>query len=124
MAIHYTCTVVEETLFVQASGFDESAEEVAAYGMAIIRACLEHRIRRVLCDESELEYRLGMFDTYEAATLLATNIPSLGKAAIVCNPQFIADARLWEHVVRRRSLMVRVFISAEKAMHWLRDAPA
>ncbi|NTU83191.1 MAG: hypothetical protein HGA45_28105 [Chloroflexales bacterium] len=53
-----------------------------------------------------------------------TDVLALSKAAIVCNPQFVADARLWEHVVRRRSLIVRVFISAEKAMHWLRDAPA
>lgn len=55
----YTTTVEDDTLLVRTSGFDESLAEVQGYGMAIISACIQHGVTRVLCNELHLEYRLG-----------------------------------------------------------------
>ena len=125
MAIHYTTKVEGETLFVQASGFDESRDEVEDYGKGILDASLQSGVSRVFCDETNLEYRLGTLDTYRAGEFLSTHVPALAKVAIVCNPACLADASFFENVVVNRGLTLRVFTDAEIARRWLRgsDAP-
>jgi hypothetical protein len=121
MAIHYTLTVDGDTLRVQASGFDENLTDVEAYGTAIIRACLEHDVTCVLCDEHELEYRLSTFDTYQAAEFMAKQVPTLVRAAVVCNPKYLAMAHFWEDVAVNRNLQVRVFTDTPAALSWLQS---
>jgi hypothetical protein len=121
MAIDYTVTQDGDTLLVHAKGFDGSLEEVQAYGMAIIKACLAHGVTHVLCNESELEYRLNTLDTYEVAEFIAQQVPALTKAAIVCHPRFIAAVSFWEDVAVNRGLRVRAFTDVVAARDWLND---
>lgn len=127
MAIHYTTTVTDGILRVKSSGFDESLAEVQQYGMAVIAACVQTGVSRVLCDELELQYRLSTVDTYLAAEFIAANAPSVAQVALVCNPAQIADARFWETVAVNRGLSVRAFRDTDSAMAWLTppaDPPA
>jgi hypothetical protein len=120
MAIHFAYQVDGNTLLVRAVGFDDSLEDVQAYGLAIIRACQDHGVTHVLCDELDLEYRLGTVDTFRAAEFIASQVPALARAAIVCNPRFIADAAFWETVAVNRGLTVRAFTDTTTAMAWLK----
>jgi hypothetical protein len=123
MAITYTTHVSGDTLEVHAQGFDESLEEVQNYGLAIIQACLAagHNITRILCDERQLEYRLGTLDTYQAAEFISAQAPHVAQIAIVCAPTFIADAQFWETVAVNRGLTVRAFTDLANARRWLAD---
>jgi len=110
-------------LTVVASGFDESVAQVEQYGAAIIQECVAGGYTYVLCDERELEYRLGLADTFEAATYIATVAPKVARIAIVCQPGVIADAQFWENVVVNRGLSARAFVDIEAARKWLADSP-
>ncbi len=119
MAIYFTTMVEENTLVVHATGFDENLSQVRDYGLAIIDAAKEHSVTHVLCDERELEYRLGTFDTYEAAAFISSQAPSVVKAAIICRADALTDALFWETVAVNRGLMVRVFKEMAPAKAWL-----
>jgi hypothetical protein len=119
MAITYSMTTEENLLVVTASGFDESLEDVQQYGMAVVNACKEANMPNVLCNEINLEYRLGTLDTFKSAEFLASQAPRVGKVAIVCNEKFIADAKFWETVAVNRGLAVRAFKDLASARHWL-----
>ena len=119
MAIKYAFASKGDLLLVETSGFDESLEEVQQYGFAILNACIQGNHTLVFCNELNLEYRLGTFDTFQAAEFMAAQVPKLGKAAIVCNAKFIEDAKFWETVAVNRGLTVRVFKDAASARSWL-----
>lgn len=119
MSIQYVLKSEGDLLTVKTTGFDESLEEVERYGLAILEACKAGNYLRVLCDETELEYRLSTLDTYESAVFLASQAPRLVKAAIVCNEKFVQDAHFWETVAVNRGLTVRVFKDAASAQEWL-----
>jgi hypothetical protein len=122
MSIQYSLKTEGDLLTVKTSGFDESLQEVEQYGMAIIEACLAGNHSQVLCDESELEYRLSTLDTYRSAEYLAAQVPRLARVALVCNEKFIKDAHFWETVAVNRGMMIRVFKNVESARHWLEAA--
>jgi hypothetical protein len=119
MAIEYVLKAEGDLLTVKTSGFDENLKEVEEYGLAILEACTAGHYSRVLCDETELEYRLSTFDTFQSAEFLASQAPRIGKAAIVCNARFIGEARFWETVAVNRGLTVRVFKDVQSARNWL-----
>lgn len=121
MAIQYTFQNAGDQLNVTAVGFDESLEEVEQYGLSIIQACQAQHCTHVLCNELDLEYRLGTLDTFQAAEYIASLAPRVAKVAVVCNEKFVADARFWENVAVNRGLRVRVFKSQDAAQTWLDD---
>jgi hypothetical protein len=122
MAIHFTTAVDGDTLRIKTSGFDESLAEVQECGMAIIRACQAADVTRVLCNELDLEYRLSVVDTFLVGEFISEHAPAVAKAAIVCNPKYVTEARFWETVVVNRGLQVRVFTDTDAAACWLRDS--
>jgi hypothetical protein len=124
LAIVHTETLDGDTLLVKSSGFDESLEQVQAYGIAVIAACIRHGVTHVLCDDLDLEYRLGTVDTFQSAQFIAAQAPAVARVALVCNPKYIADARFWEDVAVNRGLTVRVFTEVEAARAWLRQGAA
>ncbi|MBI5297190.1 MAG: hypothetical protein HY869_17065 [Chloroflexi bacterium] len=119
MAIHYSIKLEGDLLLVDAWGFDENLEEVQAYGQAIIQACLEGGCARVLCNESNLEYRLSTFDIFQSAESIAARVHKPVKTAIVCNEKFITDAQFWETVAVNRGMTVRFFKDMDTARRWL-----
>lgn len=124
MAIQYQFAVDGAILLVRAWGFDESLQDVQAYGMAVIRACHEHGVTSVLCDERDLEYRLSLVDTYEIATFISKNAPALMKAALVCHPRFLKPAQFWEEVAVNRFFHARFFTDPDQALAWLQGTPS
>lgn len=120
MAIDYSFHVDGNLLRVKASGRDESLEEVMAYGLAIIETAKESGCTRVLCDELELDYALGTFDTFEAAKFIAEQVPGVARVAIVCKQEQADDAEFWETVATNRGMSVRMFHDLEEAEAWIR----
>ena len=119
MAISYSMSVNVDLLTVKAEGVDDSLEEVREYGKAIVEACRANRCVRVLCDETDLEYRLGTMDTFESAAFIAEHAPHVARVAIVCGPDQFADASFWETVAVNRGLTVRAFEDVDAAEAWL-----
>lgn len=121
MAIAMTTELEGDTLLVHASGFDETLSQVRDYGLAVIQAALAHRVARVLCDEQQLEYRLGVTDTYQAAKLMAASAPTVARVAIVTNPRCVEDARFFEDVAVNRGLTLKAFTDMAAARIWLKE---
>jgi hypothetical protein len=119
MSITYKVRAEGDVLYVTASGFDKSLEEVTAYGQAVIAACRKHQCHKVLCDERALEYRLNTVDTYELAKYYAKYVPTLVKAAVICRPENYESGQFWETVARNRALTFRVFTKMNEARAWL-----
>jgi hypothetical protein len=122
MAIDYTFHIEKGILTVTAIGFDESMEEVLAYGLAVMNVGIESNVRCILCDETQLEYRISTGDTYASAAALAKAAPRVARIAIVPRPQSYQDAAFWETVVVNRGLTARVFRDVESARAWLAQA--
>jgi hypothetical protein len=119
LAIQFTTSVSDHVLHVKASGYEESLGEVQAYSLAILQASITARVDRVLCDELDLEHRLGTFEIFRAAEFLSARVPPAVRISVVCDPRFLADARFWETVAVNRGLRVRVFTDVESAHSWL-----
>jgi hypothetical protein len=106
-------------LEVETSGFDESVEEVIAYGHGVILEAIQSRCKQVLCNELELEYRLGTIDLYQSGKFIAEHAPRVGKVAIVTTEEQLPEIKFWENVVNNRGLRVKVFSSLHEAKDWL-----
>lgn len=119
MAIHSTFHIANDLLTVTASGFDESVEEVMAYGMAVVQTAIESDTRHILVDETGLEYRISTGDTYAAAAAIANAAPRVARIALVPRAEDYQDAAFWETVVVNRGLTARVFRDVESARAWL-----
>lgn len=119
MAIHYVIEPQQRLLRVAASGFDESLGEVMSYSQAVIEAAIANKSKLILCDESELEYRLSTFDIYEVAQLAVAFASYVIKIVIVVNQKAWQDAKFYETVSVNRGLIVRVMTTVEEAEKWL-----
>jgi hypothetical protein len=121
MSIKYKMQVQDDLLLVTTSGADDDLEEVKNYGLAVIDAAVQGKCKRILCDEVNLEYRIGTIDTFESASFIAAQAPYVVKVALVCNSKGIEDAKFWETVAVNRGLTVRVFQNIAIARNWLDD---
>ena len=121
MAIAHQMSVEGNVLYVKASGRDESEEEVKQYGLAVIQMALAHGAERVLCEETELEYALETFSTYEAAKFIAEVAPKICRVAIVCSPRDAESGAFWETVAVNRGLNVRVTTDLQRAKAWITE---
>jgi hypothetical protein len=119
MTIRHTCTVQNDTLEVVAEGRDQGAEEVKAYGEAVIRAALAAGVTRVLCDERCLVYDLDTFDTFEVARYMAAAVPHVARVAVVCSREGLDQGAFWETVAVNRGLKVVVTTDMDRARSWL-----
>lgn len=119
MAIHYVIKPQQQLLRVVASGFDESLSEVMSYSQAVIEAAIANKSKLILCDESELEYRLSTFDIYEVAQQAVVFASYVVKIVIVVNQKAWQDAKFYETVSVNRGLIVRVMTTVEEAEKWL-----
>jgi hypothetical protein len=122
MAIKAEFKFMDNTLYVKATGKDDSVKDVLAYGQSVIEQALIHQAKQVLVDETELVYALGTFDLYETAKAFAESAPYVVKSALVVNPEQAKDAEFWETVAVNRGLFVRMFTSFDEAKQWLEHA--
>ena len=119
MSISYSMRTEDDLLVVVASGADDSVEQVKSYGEAVIMEALRTGSRRILCLETDLEYRLTTSETFEVASHIAEYAPRVARVALVCNPAFADDAAFWENVVNNRGLTVRFFPDELSGRRWL-----
>lgn len=120
--IRWQTRVEEDLLRVEACGADDDLDEVQAYGSAVIAAAQAAGVHRVLCDERSLHYRLGVGETWAAATALAEAVPAVGRVALVTAPEAAGMARFFEDTAVTRGLQCRVFLDVEAARRWLLSA--
>lgn len=121
MAIDYSITPKGSLLVVKAGGRDESLEEVAAYGAAVIEACKEHGCDKIICDERELEYDLNLLETLNLGSFYSEVTPTAVRVAIVCSPDSYDEARFFEDVSVNRGLTLHIFLDYDRAMKWLTE---
>ncbi|NTW48619.1 MAG: hypothetical protein HGB19_02575 [Chlorobiales bacterium] len=121
MPITYEFEIDGDTLKVKAAGVDDSLDEVKQYGMAVIEATIQNGCVRVLCDERNLQYKLGTIDTFELAQHIVNSVPRVAKIALVCSADDIKDASFFETVVVNRGLMVKAFKELDAATAWLQN---
>lgn len=119
MAINYETHVEGDILHVTTSGFDESLEDVIAYGEAVMAETTKHGCTRILVDESDLDYRLDTVDTYNLARYYAKTFHVAAKVALVASKENLEDAKFWETTIRNRGGLCNVFTSKDKAKAWL-----
>lgn len=79
MGIKYSIKVVDNILWVKASGRDDDINDVIQYGEALIKAAVEPNVARVLCDEKDLAYTIGTLDTFKAAEHIAKKSTESGQ---------------------------------------------
>jgi|GEM_PF-5097414 hypothetical protein len=60
MAITYEIYPKKDLLFVVAKGQDDSINDVINYTDSVIQAALKYNLRSILCDETQLIYKLGV----------------------------------------------------------------
>jgi len=120
MAIQFQIECSNSVLRVKASGKDENLEQVENYGMAIVAAANSYGCIKILCDETELEYSLDTFDSFEAAKFIAEHAPKISKTAIVCKPSSFVDAAFWETVAVNRGMHVKMCKTLDEAEEWLK----
>jgi len=123
MSISFHIRAEGDLLWVTASGRDGGLEDVQRYGMAVLEQAMRLGTTRILCDERDLEYDLDITETFDSARLLADaiadQIPDCAKAALVCSPKFLSEARFWSTVAVHRGLTIRAFVNLDEAMAWL-----
>ncbi len=119
MAIEFSYEVSEEILYVKAWGSDRDLNQVKSFGTAVISLAKANKIRKILSDERELEYTLGVVDLYELAEYYSKKIPFVVKVAVVCKPEDLADAKFWETTSLNRGLNVHVFTDIDAAKEWI-----
>lgn len=120
MAISFTTRVEDGVLYVTASGFDESLEDTQKYSYAVIQASKQTRVKKVLCDERQLDYQLSTIDLYVLAEFIVEHAPVMAKVALVSNECYKSDIQFWEIVSQNRGLVVKVFFDLEEAIAWIK----
>lgn len=119
MAITYHTEYLDGILLVNASGRDDDLQQVIDYGSSVIDLAMECGAKLILCDETNLEYTLGTFDTFQLAQTIAARSQKIVRVAIVCSPKGLEDGKFWETVALNRFLMVRVDTDKQRARAWL-----
>ncbi len=106
-------------MHVVASGQDDGLNAAKAYADGVIAAAREHGSGQLLCDERQLQYRLGAGDTWAMASYLAEHVPRLVRVALVYRADQASDAQLWENTAWTRGLECRTFSDIDAARNWL-----
>jgi|WetSurMetagenome_2_1015567.scaffolds.fasta_scaffold1096877_1 hypothetical protein len=119
MGIAFTSRLDGGILFVDASGFDDSLDDVKLYASGVIDLCLHSGTDLILCDETGVDYRLGTFDLYDLGSYFSSNVPFSARVAIVCKPDFFSETVFFENVVVNRGHVLKIFKDSESAKQWL-----
>ncbi len=120
MAIQFATRVEDGVLMVAASGFDESPQEVQAYGVALVEAARAAGTDLVYCDERELDYRISIGDAFAAAKFIANLTRAARRVGLVCAPRHFQAGDFWASVASNRGLKVRVFTEPARALAWVK----
>ena len=121
MAIHFISNIVDDILEITTWGFDENIEEVKNYGFSILEEAMRAEKSKILVDERELEYQMGMTETFELAKLAGSVTPTNVKVAIVSQPKFKDSIEFYEQIASLRGFKIKSFFEKENAISWLKS---
>lgn len=119
MSIEYRIDAANDILKVKSRGICEDLAELKKYLLGIHDIVMSTGSTRVLVDESQLEYALSTFQTYESGCFVAENAPRTIKIAIVSRSEGWEDSKFWETVVVNRGLNVKIFKDLQSAEKWI-----
>lgn len=119
MSIKFEISNGEDYLKVIAKGKDDDQSDVKNYTDAVVRAILDFKCKKVLCDERELQYNISVSDTFQLAEYVSRYSDQIVKIAIVCNIKFFDDAKFYETVTTNRGMQIKIFTNIEEAESWL-----
>lgn len=119
MSIQATYTLTNERMLVEASGINESAEQLFAFVREMNAKAEAANVYKVLCDERNLDYKVSILLLLELGKETATLTEFLNKVAIVVKPRYIEDGKFYENVVRNHGGHILVTTDYAEAEQWL-----
>lgn len=121
MPIQFTSKTEGDILIFTASGNDDNLEEVLRYSTALIEEAQNSGLKKILCDERNLEYEISTMDTYKLAENAASQLTEVSAwIAIVYKPEYFEKCKFYETVASNRGMIVFVTTSYDEALEWLK----
>ena len=114
--------VPEDVLVVEVRPYD-NRQEVVAQARAMIEACRQRGLHRVLADTSQLDDRIDILDRILVGRQVPGFWPEDVRLAILCRPIQMLPTLPFEHAASAQGTPVRVFTDRSEALRWLRDEP-
>jgi hypothetical protein len=121
MPINYEMGIEDGILKVVSSGVCDDLDQLKEYALALHKASTTLEQARILVDETQLEYRLGMLDSYYSGEFIAEIAQKPYKLAVVCRQEGWDETKFWETVAVNRGVPVRVFADMDRAEEWVRE---
>ncbi len=119
MSIHATYTLTNQCMIVEASGINESAEQLFAFVREMNAQAEAANVYKVLCDERNLDNKVSILLLLELGKETATLTEFLKKVAIVIQPRYMEDGKFYENVVRNHGGQILVTTDYAEAERWL-----
>jgi hypothetical protein len=115
--------IEEHYLYVCASGA-RTRSNVSSMAEAILDACSQNHVKRVLVDVRELTGRLSVFESYSIPVKVFPRLRKRGvltKAVIVDSGERSDRSRFFESLARKLGFNIRIFEDVDRAIEWLCD---
>lgn len=119
MAISLKFRATKSILHVEASGFDESVDDLYGYVDCVYEKALEENLPNVICDETKLQYKIGLLDILKAAKYFSKKIPYKAKLALIINKEQTEHAKIWNSFVSIFFPDIRLFYRIANAEKWI-----
>ena len=121
MSINYAISDEGKYLKIVSAGVCEDLNQLKEYILAIHNATISSGHKRVLVDETQLEYKLSTFDTFNSGRFASSINPKPKKIAVLCKLEGWNDTKFWETVAVNRGVAVKVFRDQDSAENWIRS---
>ncbi|GJQ61348.1 MAG: hypothetical protein SCALA702_04010 [Melioribacteraceae bacterium] len=119
MAINFTYETYEDLLKVKTNGYDESYEQALEYGQNVVNIAYQNNCSHILCDETELQYRLTIPETYNLVHELSYLASAKFRIAIVSTIVNKYAGKFFILTAGNRGATIDFFTDMRKAEKWL-----
>ena len=119
MSINFAMSDEDKYLKVVSVGECENLDQLKEYVLAIHNATVSSGKKRVLVDETQLEYKLSTLDSYSSGCFASSIDPKPKMIAVICKPEGWNDTKFWENVAVNRGVPVKVFRDQDSAEKWI-----
>jgi hypothetical protein len=119
MSINYTILDKGKYLKIISAGACENLNQLKEYVLAIHNATVSSGQKRVLVDETQLEYKLSTLDSFDSGRFVSSISPKPKKLAVLCKLENWNDTKFWETVAVNRGVPVKIFRNQDSAEKWI-----
>ncbi|HET7844102.1 MAG TPA: hypothetical protein VFL14_08130 [Xanthomonadales bacterium] len=112
--------VPDDVLFVAVQPYTQRAE-VVAQARAMIDECRRRGIARVLAETALLGDRIDIVDRILVGVQMPDFWPGDIRLALLCTDVQMLPTLPFEHAASGRGTPIRVFVSRDEALRWLRE---